>query len=249
MGTDIRAHAVRSPSSAKTWLLCPGSIHMQAGIPDGSSPQADLGTAAHTLAEYCLENGKDPNDYIGCNLGHDTEHGPFLMTAEWTHHISKYVKYVRDKSQGMPLRLEQRVPISPWTGEPGAEGTSDAIAGPDDDGTLHVIDLKFGLGRVRAQTNYQLRLYALGSYESLGRPCDVARVTMHIVQPRIDWLDTETMEIADLLTWGINARKRAMRTYDDDAPLRPGDDQCRWCKAKFSCPESVWTRGINLEEW
>ena len=59
------AHATRSASGAKRWMNCPGSIRMEEGRPNSSSPAARLGTAAHALGEACLLDGSAALDWVG----------------------------------------------------------------------------------------------------------------------------------------------------------------------------------------
>lgn len=56
---EQRAHARLSASGSKRWMTCPGSIPYSDLLPPelrgGSSKFAQLGTAAHTLGETCIE--------------------------------------------------------------------------------------------------------------------------------------------------------------------------------------------------
>ena len=58
-----RAHARLSPSSAKRWLMCPGSVKLSEAYPDTTSSYASEGTAAHELAEKCLRERQDAASY------------------------------------------------------------------------------------------------------------------------------------------------------------------------------------------
>ena len=44
-------------------MRCAGSVAASEGVPDRSSAFADEGTAAHTVAAWCLERGHDPMQY------------------------------------------------------------------------------------------------------------------------------------------------------------------------------------------
>lgn len=59
------AHAVRNASGAKRWMNCLGSIFMEHGRPNNSSPAARLGTAAHALGEACLLDGSQAWEWMG----------------------------------------------------------------------------------------------------------------------------------------------------------------------------------------
>lgn len=53
------------PSSSHRWLLCPGSVQSEASFPDTTSSYAEEGTAAHQLAEVCLNDGKNADEFLG----------------------------------------------------------------------------------------------------------------------------------------------------------------------------------------
>ena len=64
------------------------------------------------------------------------------------------------------MLIEQRLDLSAYA--PESFGTADCIIAGD--GTLHVIDFKYGTGvLVEAERNPQMMLYALGRFASLIR--------------------------------------------------------------------------------
>jgi hypothetical protein len=107
-----------------------------------------------------------------------------------------------------------------------------------------VIDLKFGMGvRVDADDNEQLQLYALGALEAVSLYSDeVDAVTMVIHQPRLNHVSEWTVRVADLEAFGTRANDRAADVQEAlsvlgvDSYLHPGEKQCRFCKAKATCP-------------
>ena len=71
--------------------------------------------------------------------------------------------------------VEQRLDFSRWVKD--GFGTGDAIIVAD--GTLRIVDMKYGTGvSVSAENNSQMRLYALGALEMFGDLYDIDTVSM-----------------------------------------------------------------------
>ncbi|MDZ7789713.1 MAG: DUF2800 domain-containing protein [Xanthomonadales bacterium] len=226
--TSPQAHAKLSASGSHRWLNCPGSLRMEEGYPDTSGPDAALGTSRHDWAAPCLLEGKDAEAYIGRvfnGIEATEEDAPILQS---------YLDLVRREAEGGELLVEQRVNYSGAIDVPDQFGTSDVVILHTDQ--ITVIDLKWGLGvRVDAPGNTQTQLYGLGAAEEFGLLGDFNRVRMVIHQPRLDHVSEAELEIEELYRLALEFRAGAQAALKPDAPLYPGESQCRFCKAKADC--------------
>jgi hypothetical protein len=220
-------------------MACPGSVTLEADIPDTSSAYAREGTAAHELAAMVLEDSASyASDYVGKKIAFD-DHGEdvlWLITKDMAEYVDDYVKFVRDRAKGKMLYVECKLSIGHVTGEAGATGTSDVVIIDIPNKTLEVIDLKYGMGvRVDADENPQLQLYALGALEEYSLVTDFERVGMVIHMPRLNHVSEWEISVAQLIHFGDTARYAAETVRLEDAKFNPGEKQCRFCKAKAVC--------------
>ncbi len=226
------AHARLSPSSAERWMTCPGSVAASEGIEDKGSDYAAEGTAAHELAEKILLGTPG-----GSLIGQKAENG-----VEWTGAMLTEVRKYTDTVLALvdaingELHVEQKLPISPWTGEDGAKGTADAVILAGDE--LIVADLKFGRGVVvDADENKQLMIYALAALHMFEFVHDqeIVRVRLVISQPRLNAWSEWTISVEDLQAFGEEVKAAAAATNVPDAPRKVSEKACKFCKAKGTC--------------
>lgn len=237
-------HAQLSPSKRHRWMLCPGSIREEAKYPDTSGPAAADGTHSHTLLEYCLGEDKDPLTTVGETLS-DHE-GVFTVDKDRATRVKVAVDYIKQRvaeQNGMcEVIAETRVDPAHLIGRKDMSGTVDVqIRGTD---TLEIIDYKDGMGIVSAKDNPQLEQYAMGALSELKLPVNAVypwkRVRMTIIQPKlalrgmpaITSHEVDTLEILAMIGKMV---VEAHATDAPDAPLKPGDSQCKFCKAKGNC--------------
>jgi hypothetical protein len=238
------AHAMLSPSKRSRWALCPGSIREEAKYPDeGSGPAAIDGTHSHTLLEYCIKNGlSDPMDQVGKTF---TDHeGTFKVDDDRAARVKVAIEYIRGRSMNglFPVISEQQVDPKFLLGRDDLSGTVDCqIIGHD---TLELIDYKDGMGIVSAEGNMQLEQYAYGVLAGYKLPVNghypFNWVIMTIIQPKLALkgmkpITSHTVTVFDLIANMGAIIAQAAATDKPDAPLVPGEIQCKFCRAKGSC--------------
>lgn len=245
----MTAHATLSASGAPGWMRCYGKLAMEKPFPNTSSAYADEGTAAHEVAQMCLEQGQDASAFAGRIItvargeGAQRTERKFTVDEEMVEHVQRYVDIVR--GLGGELMVEQRVDFSRWIGVDDSFGTSDAVVIWPDQREVAIVDLKYGRGvAVSAEENEQAQLYACGTLDLLALAYDVEddwTVRLMIVQPRIGNVSEWTLTVAQLKDFAARASvaaRHAMHQYEGKAEpkLTPGEKQCRFCRAKAACP-------------
>jgi len=210
-----RGHAKRPPSGVARWGSCAASINMEENAPpEGANPYADWGTRCHEIAERYLLTGIWLED---------------AEPEQWE--VAKvYTEYCL-KLPGITA-VEAEVSLGHF-GLPDIYGTADFIVHRDK--TLTVVDLKAGIGPVSAVNNGQLMIYALGAAGKDLLAYDT--IKMVIVQPRCEpQIKEHTLTVDELLGWFKDYLIPAVEaTKQDDPPFCPGEEQCRWCRAKGFC--------------
>ena len=221
------AHAKLSPSASSRWMVCPGSVHLAADLPEEPSSQyAAKGTAIHELAEQCLAKGVNPSALIGATV---YDH---VIDEEMAEIADVYVTWIRE-AQGKKM-FETRLSLEEVI--PDCFGTADALIMRP--GHLTMADLKTGSGvKVDADGNTQLLCYALGAFLKYDWVYDFQNITVVIIQPPLNHIDTWTITRDDLMQFRVQLREAYDRIISQPDTFVLSEKGCKWCRAKSSCPE------------
>ncbi|MCQ4638669.1 DUF2800 domain-containing protein, partial [Anaerovorax odorimutans] len=151
-------------------------------------------------------------------------------------YTDEYLDYVSGIVHGFDsppyIAVEKRLDYSHIA--PEGFGTGDCVIIGGDE--MHVIDFKYGKGvPVSAKANPQLKLYALGALNEYAILYPIGKVTMHIVQPRIDNTSSFTQPVEELTTWAEMIKPWAKKAFDGEGEYRPSEETCRFCRAKHTC--------------
>ena len=234
----MTTHTKLSPSSAHRWTRCPGSVREELKYPDNSGPAALDGTRTHALLEMCLVTGMDPELMVGMTTSDDE--GSYTIDADRAKRVKVAVDHVRDL--GGEVTTERRVDPSRLVGRDDLGGTVDVTVIVGD--TAHVIDYKDGITPVEAVENEQLIAYALGHLAGYDLPVNgcypVSSMVLTIIQPKLAMkglppITSWELSVESLLSRIGDIVVKAAATDAPDAPLVPGEKQCRFCKAKGGC--------------
>lgn len=240
----MHEHAKLSPSSAHRWMICHGSVELCARAPDRDSVYAREGTFVHEIAAKCLDDKKDANSFLQIKSKNPKKpelDGEFTFDEVMAGHVNNYVEFIDALilMWGGEIKTETRVTVSEliW-------GTADVILLSDDGKTLHVVDLKYGQGKVvEVEGNYQGITYAVGALRDLEKEdplaaAKVETVVIHIYQPRAG---TEPWREWEVTRAGIESA--ATKLIEAQDLIKKGSrklvtgDHCTFCDAAATCPK------------
>jgi len=229
-------HALLSASSAHRWLKCTKAPRLEETLPETRSEYADEGRLAHAIAELRLRKQyTDPMGQKAFNEKLDELKQNPLYSNEMMSHVDTYFDYIANLVYSFPsqpyVAIEKRLDYSEYVPEGFGTGDCIIISGTD----LYVIDFKYGKGiPVSTENNPQMKLYALGAYTESSFLYNIEKVTMIIIQPRIENISESTISIDELLAWGESIRPIALQAYNGEGEFVIGE-HCRFCRAKALC--------------
>jgi hypothetical protein len=238
-------HARLSPSQRYRWRVCAGSIREANKLPKkpGSAAAID-GTHTHTLLERCIKNKMQPDMLVGHDLSdHEGQFSVDKARADRVQFVLDYIGRRLETNPGAEVISEEKVDPAYLVGRDDMSGTVDVqLVGSTG---LEIIDYKDGINPVTAKDNVQLEQYALGiiaEYMKQGRFFETIKLT--IIQPKsrelgATGIDTWMTTVAEQLGKIEQIKAEAAATDDPDAPLVPGEKQCKYCPAAGGCRARV----------
>lgn len=231
---NTSGHSVYSPSGSAMWLWCAGSLIPNMMENDSTSPEAAEGTVAHFVAETWLRSGEKPKSLLGTTQavceGEKTYYIP--VTEVMVDFVQDYVDWCQFE-EGEHY-VETKVFFSQLTPLKRQGGTADHVVCQP--GRMVITDLKYGKGiQVEAEGNTQALLYALGFFLKYDAVYHFEEIVIRIAQPRLDHFPTWTVTRDYLLEFAEHVRVRAAAAWQINAPRRPSEKACQWCKVKPGC--------------
>lgn len=223
-------HALLSASSAHRWLHCPPSAKLTAGVTEAPSEAALQGTAAHALAEHKLRRALKQQSKRPVSEYEDDEMN--THTDDYVSYVLEQYEQAKQDSPDTVIYIEQHLDFSHVV--PGGFGTGDCLVVTD--GTLHVIDLKYGLGvLVEAEWNPQMMLYALGALALFDALYDIEQVALTVFQPRRENVSTWTINVTELNKWAEQTLKPAAKQAAKGEGEFCAGTWCQFCRIASTC--------------
>jgi hypothetical protein len=178
-----------------------------------------------------------------------TDHeGTFKVDADRAARVKSAIEYIRERSMNGIFKVisEQKVDPEHLLGRDDLSGTVDCqiLVGDVAGDVLELIDYKDGMGVVSAEGNMQLEQYAYGVLADYKLPVNgdypFSTVRMTIIQPKLALrgmpaITSHEVSVRDLMANMGTIISQAAATDKPDAPLVPGESQCKFCRAKGSC--------------
>ena len=227
----VKEHSRLSPSGSKIWLNCTKAPELIAKYPEveAENEYAEEGTQAHWYGELILK-GKMTLEELPSDFSQ----------------LKTYIDKVHEIQADGNLLVEVKTNMTKILNSPEEiSGTSDAVILAKDGG-IDIVDLKWGIGVwVSAVENSQAMLYAIGVLSFLDElglidletmPTNT-RVTSHVVQPRVEYMEYTFHEITygELLQFLEVARQAVKEISTGKGSFLPGE-HCQFCKGKVFCP-------------
>lgn len=245
MEHGAREHALYGGSVIERISLCPGSAKRARTAPRVETVYMKDGTEAHEILDYALKNkiwDARTASFACKKVLPDEEKHENRCNA-----IQECLDYVQDiletYGDDAVLYVEFKFKFPSFIAPDEAYGTCDIAIHIPLLRMLYVIDYKHGAGvPVDTFENKQTLYYATGAVygdNELGQLFDVDTIITQIIQPRCFRTTGEEPYIVspERLRAFINEVDDIILAAEDaNAPLVPGEKQCKFCPASAACP-------------
>lgn len=231
---DTSKHSLFAPSGFQRNIDCPASFKEQILHAQPAEGESNIyafeGTLAHNFAA----------DLLRFRL-HKNKQGKLLDIDEIVKYTNEYCDYVEDLAdEDKFILIEQSVNLDhilPKYEDTEQRGTADAIIHTAKNNHMHVVDLKYGKGKVEVADNPQLILYALGAMKLIsdryGKKTDI--VTIHIYQPRINHIVDHSYTRYEMDKLAHDYFKYAIRCLHEEPNYNKNYKNCNYCAARGKC--------------
>lgn len=223
--TAPAVHTPFSPSSFRRRALCPASYRLEAGLSEIPSEAAEAGSARHEAVETAIQSFIRGEDNPPLDEAAEAAYGRFKLIAA---------------SAPGEIHAERRMEYR-YAGVTVYAGTADVVI--DCGEKVVIIDWKFGrLPVPDAAENLQCAGYALAAMQTFG----ASSAEAHVCNPVINQYSSASWSSDDVPSLTKTIMDIIAACREDDAPIVPGEEQCRYCKAAAhgTCPALAKTADL-----
>lgn len=213
-------------------MACHASANLALAIPNWVEPVRDdrmgakaAGSDVHKVIEDLI------------NIRYVTETKVQRFSARDMLHVADTLRYIGElwSTRRFNVLVEETMEATWLAGKP--KTTADIVFHTKDE--LHIVDVKWGKIPVDVHDNAQLKFYGV-TYAPLAPKAK--GVTVHIVQPRADNMDSEFVNTIELNQFMQDAIAHEAQIIGGDVTFGPGD-HCTFCPAN---PHSRGDKGKPL---
>lgn len=219
---------------------CPGSLQVQAPLPDEETEDAKEGNAVHWVSDSCLKGirsdwkGAYPHTYIGAEAPNG-----IIITGEMAEGANLYVGYAMKLIQKVgglnSFVSESRLAMSGVHPDLWGDADLDLLDGREK--TAYILDLKYGFKAINIFEHWQTICYHIGQAHKYGP--EVLKFVTAIVQPRafhpLGPIRTISYNLEELSAYAVKIKAAIVEALSSGPRLITGE-HCYQCKGLYLCP-------------